>query len=232
VNKLLNIARKHKYLTSMAMVLLILAIAIPIIVAQERSQPVQPAGNVTQEESELETIINVCLIPADTVYDDPQYAREHGIRGLVEIAPLYFPVSMSASRGEHVVISIVIKFTSVDPDLTSVDIIIDPSDEYIGGHSEQCWIEYDEEGKEIARGTVRFSDLISYSKSGVITVRHGEPLVLDMILDIPQDLPPLSSNSIMISGDGIDLKDKGTPVVAGVILWDNFGIENEVKLVD
>jgi hypothetical protein len=222
MNKLLNTARRHKYLTSIALVLLILAIAIPLIVAQEGNEPAQPGGRS----------YSINMPNFELVCSDPAQARLDGIRGLVEIAPLHFPVSMSARRGERVVIPIVIKFTSVDPDLTSVDIIIDPSDEYVGGHSEQGWYKYDEEGKEIARGTVRLGDMISYSRSGVVTVKDGEPLVIDMILDIPPDLPPLKGNSIMISGDGIGLKDKGKPEVVGVGLSVNFGIENEVKLVD
>jgi hypothetical protein len=197
---------KYKSTIGIIAIILIVAIAVPLIAKSQ-----QP----THEGS-----INFIL--SYVIKNDPELAKASGVRGLVEIgyADLSESESMFASRGERLSIPIFISFTSYDPNLKSVDVLIDPPAN-IGVQTWQSWYEYNSEGKEINRGQVRINDLISYDKEGIVTIEAGGRVECTMFIDIPSDLPPLETKSIMLASYGIGLNDKG----GGIIFSDGLGEE-------
>ena len=155
-------------------------------------------------------VVSINTVIADVIKNNPELAIASGVRGLVEIGYADLPESGStfaASRGERVTIPIFISFTSYDPHLKSLDVLIDPSGN-IGVERWQGWYEYDSEGKEINRGLFRINDLISYDKEGIVTIEAGGRVECNMSIDIPSDLPPLETKSIMLVGAGIGLENK------------------------
>jgi len=216
VNKFLKSMWEYKRLIGVVAIILIAGIAVLIIAVSankpESQQPIQA--------------VSINLMTPDIIKNNPELAIASGVRGLVEIGYADLPESESifASRGERVSISIFISFTSLDPNLKSLDVLIDPSGE-VGLQMWQGWYEYNSEGKEINSGLVRINDLISYDKEGIVTIEAGGRVECTMFIDIPSDLPPLETKSIMLAGCGIWKADKER----GVGFTDSLG-GKEIKL--
>jgi len=207
---------KYKIPIGISTIILIVATAVALIAVSvskpESQQPIQA--------------VSINLMTPDTIKNDPDLATASGVRGLVEVGLASSPESGSifASRGERVTIPIFISFTSYDPDLKSLDVLIDLSGE-IGPQVWEYWHEYDAQGSEINSGAIRINDLISYSKEGIVTIGAGDRVEFDMFVDIPSDLPPLETESIMLSDYGISLKDHREP---GIVF--SGTIAQEIKL--
>jgi len=198
----------------------------PIIIAIILIVAIAVSANKPESQQPIKDV-SINLMTPDIIKNNPELAIASGVRGLVEIGYVDLPESGStfaASRGECVTIPIFISFTSLDPNLKSLDVLIDPSGN-IGVERWQGWYEYDSEGKEINRGLVRINDLISYDKEGIVTIEAGDRVEFNMFIDIPSDLPPLETKSIMLVGAGIGLEHKER----GVGLSDRLG-GKEIKL--
>jgi len=206
VNKFLKSTWTYKSLIGIIAIILIVAIAVSV----NKPESQEPIKGVSAN-----------LMSPDIIKNNPELAIASGVRGLVEIGYADLAESEStfaASRGERVTIPIFISFTSLDPNLKSLDVLIDPSGE-IGLQMWQGWYEYNSEGKEINSGLVRINDLISYDKEGIVTIEAGGRVECNMFIDIPSDLPPLETKSIMLAGCGIWKEDKER----GVGLSDRLG---------
>ena len=205
MNKFLKSTWTYKSLIGIIAIILIVAIAVSAN-KPESQQPIQA--------------VSINLMMPDMIKNNPELAIASGVRGLVEVGLADFPESGSifASRGERVSIPIFISFTSYDPDLKSLDVLIDLSGE-TGPQIWEYWHEYDAQGKEINSGAIRINDLISYDKEGTVTIGAGDRVEFNMFVDIPSDLPPLETESIMLSDYGISLKDHEEPgiVFSGTI---------------
>jgi len=190
---------KYKSLIGIIAIILSVAIAVALIaVYANKPESQEPIKGVSAN-----------LMTADMMKNNPELAIASGVRGLIEIGYADWPESVSifASRGERVTIPIFISFTSFDPNLKSLDVLIDPSGE-VGLQRWQGWYEYNSEGKEINSGLVRINDLISYDKEGIVTIEAGGRVEFNMFIDIPSDLPPVETKSIMLAGCGIWKADK------------------------
>jgi hypothetical protein len=207
---------KHKSLIGIIAIILIAAIAVALIAVSENKP----------ESQEPMHDVSINLMTADMMKNNPELAIASGVRGLIEIGYADWPESVSifANRGERVTIPIFISFTSFDPNLKSLDVLIDPSGE-VGLQRWQGWYEYNSEGKEINSGLVRINDLISYAKEGIVTIEAGGRVEFNMFIDIPSDLPPVETKSIMLAGCGIWKADKEP----GVGFTDSLG-GKEIKL--
>lgn len=200
MNKFLKSIWKYKSPIRIIVIILIVAIAVALIAVfankPKSQQPIQA--------------VSINLMTPDIIKNNPELAIASGVRGLVEVGLADLPESGSifASRGERVTIPVFISFTSYDPDLKSLDVLIDLSGE-IGPQIWEYWYEYDAQGEEINRGAIRVNDLISYEKEGTVTIEAGGRVEFNMFVDIPSDLPPLES--ITLSDYGISLKDHKEP---------------------
>lgn len=218
MNKSVKSTSKFKYLKIIIPIVVIAALPVLLAVVVGR--------NVESEEPMRDVSINTVFSP--TIEDNPELAAASGVRGLVEIGYAGSPESEStlvATRGQRVTIPIFISFTSYDPDLKSLDILIDPSREDIGVQRWQCWYEYDSKGNEINKGEICINNLISYDREGTVTMEAGDRVEFNMFIDIPSDLPPLETKSVMLIGAGIGLER----AERGVGLSDNLG-GKEIKL--
>lgn len=207
---------RHKIPIRTTAIILIVATVVALIAVSvnkpESQQPMQA--------------VSINLMTPDTIRNNPELASASGVRGLVEVGLADFPESglIFASRGERVTIPIFISFTSYDPNLKSLDVLIDLSGE-IGPQVWEYWHEYDVQGKETNSGAIRINDLISYGKEGIVTIGAGDRVGFNMFIDIPSDLPPLETESIMLSDYGISLKDPKEP---GIVF--SGTIAQEIKL--
>jgi hypothetical protein len=119
---------------------------------------------------------------------DPDIALEYGILGYLDVTlPPDSPKALSISRGEEANITILLHFVSHIPELTEVEVNIDPKDDPL--RMGQCYHIEDAEGKVIKRGVITINDLISYNPSGNITIKAGETLPVTMTIRVPADLP-------------------------------------------
>ena len=198
----------------------------PIIIAIILIVAIAVSANKPESQQPIQAV-SINLMTPDIIKNNPELAIASGVRGLVEVGYADLPESGSifASRGERVTIPIFISFTSLDPNLKSIDVLIDPSREDIGVRGWQYWYEYDSERKEINRGEICINDLISYDKEGIVTIEAGDRVEFNMSIDIPSDLPPLETESIMLSGFGISLKDHKEPGIGFI-----GTITEEIKL--
>lgn len=207
---------KYKSPIGITAIILIVATAVALIAVfankPESQQPMQA--------------VSINTMTPDIIKTNPELAIASGVRGFVEVGLAHLPESGStfASRGERVTIPIFISFTSYDPDLKSLDVLIDLSGE-IGPQIWEYWCEYDAQGNEINSGAIRINDLISYDKEGTVTIEAGGRVEFNMFVDIPSDLPPLETESIMLSGFGISLKDHREP---GIVF--SGTVAQEIKL--
>jgi hypothetical protein len=210
MNKFLESIYKYKRLIGIIAIILIVGIAV----SANEAESGQPAMK----------FVSINTVMADTIKDNPELAAASGVRGIVEVGLADLPESGSifASRGERVTIPIFISFTSYDPDLKSLDVLIDLSGE-VGPQRWEYWYEYDAQGEEINSGVIRVNDLISYDREGgIVTIEAGGRVEFNMFVDIPSDLPPLES--ITLPGCGISKDDKEP----GILLTEN--IAEEIKL--
>jgi hypothetical protein len=191
---------RYRYLKVIIPIILISVIPLLRVVIGSSIGSDGPAQEITNN-------VSISFMTAGTIKSYPEYAAACGVRGLVEIGYGGTPESASTlvgSRGERVTVPIFISFISLDPNLTSIDVLIDPSGE-VGTQRWQYWSEYDSQGTKINSGEISINGLISYDKEGVVSIEAGGRVELNMFVDIPPDLPPLKSNSILLVGAGIGL---------------------------
>jgi hypothetical protein len=212
LNRRLRSTSRRRYLKIAMSVLIICTIPLLLVVA---------SGIGTREPGSMS------VMTGSTIKSNPEYAKAHGARGLVEVGYAGSPESKAAlvgSRGERVTIPILISFISLDPDLKSIDVVISASSRAFG-ETWQYWYEYDSEGVETARGGICINDLISYDRTGIVTIKAGGRVELNMFIGIPPDLPPLETNSIFLTAAGIGLLNDNE---RGVCFSDSLG--GEIKL--
>jgi hypothetical protein len=215
LNKRLRSTSRYRHLKIVMWVLLISTIPLLLVVA---------SGTGTQEPRNT---VSASVMTGDTIKYEPEYAKAHGARGLVEVGYAGSPESKAAlvgNRGERVTIPIFISFVSLDSDLKSIDVVISASSRAFG-ETWQYWYEYDSEGVETARGGICINDLISYDRTGIVTIKAGGKVELNMLVNIPPDLPPLETNSIFLTAAGIGLLNDSEP---GMCFSDSLG--GEIKL--
>lgn len=221
MNRRLKSASGHRYLRIIIPIMLISMIPLLRVAMGSSIGSEEPAQEITNN-------ISISFMTADTIRHYPEYAAACGVRGLVEIQYADLPATdfaLVASKGDRVTIPIFISFTSLDPNLKSIDVLIDPFGE-TGTQRWQYWSEYDSQGTKINSGEISINGLISYDKEGVVSIEAGGRLELNMFVDIPPDLPPLATNSILLVGAGIGLKYNER----GVGVSDMLG--GEIKLDD
>jgi hypothetical protein len=212
LNRRLRSTSRRRYLKIAMSVLIICTIPLLLVVA---------SGIGTREPGSMS------VMTGSTIKSNPEYAKAHGARGLVEVGYAGSPESKAAlvgSRGERVTIPILISFISLDPDLKSIDVVISASSRAFG-ETWQYWYEYDSEGVETGRGGICINDLISYDRTGIVTIKAGGRVELNMLISIPPDLPPLETNSIFLTAAGIGLLNDSEP---GMCFSDSLG--GEIKL--
>jgi len=130
------------------------------------------ASSGPNEPTTNEPIATVCL--TDTEIRNPEIASEYGITGYLEIIhPSDSPSSPSVDRGGEINITILLHFVSYSPEVTEVQLNIDPNPK-TGGEG------IDEYG-------VFFNDLVSYNPSGNISIEAGETIPVTMSFRIPED---------------------------------------------
>jgi hypothetical protein len=212
LNRRLRSTSRRRYLKIAMSVLIICTIPLLLVVA---------SGIGTREPGSMS------VMTGSTIKSNPEYAKAHGARGLVEVGYAGSPESKAAlvgSRGERVTIPILISFISLDPDLKSIDVVISASSRAFG-ETWQYWYEYDSEGVETARGGICINDLISYDRTGIVTIKAGGRVELNMLVNIPPDLPPLETNSIFLTAAGIGLLNDRE---SGMCFSDSLGGEIEL----
>ena len=140
----------------------------------------------TEPKSEPEGGSIPSLVPLDIC--DPDIALEYGILGYLDVTlPPDSPKALSISRGEEANITILLHFVSHIPELTEIEVNIDPKDDHykVG----QYYHIEDAEGNIVGRGLIITNDLVSYNPSGTIVMRANETLPITMTIRVPADLP-------------------------------------------
>jgi len=115
-------------------------------------------------------------IPALTEVEirDSETALKYGATGYLEITyPSDSPSLLSIDRGGEININILLHFVSHTPELTELQVNIDPKSR--GGLS-------------ISYRDVNFREFVSYNPSGNITIKAGETIPVIMSIRIPENL--------------------------------------------
>jgi hypothetical protein len=108
---------------------------------------------------------------------NPEIASKYGITGYLEITyPSDSPSlpSIDRDRGGEININILLHFVSHTPEVTNVQVNIDPKNP---------------RGYRIEQGDVIFNELVSYSPSGNIVIKAGETIPVIMSIRVPENLP-------------------------------------------
>jgi len=139
-----------------------------------------------QPKSELE-IKSVPFI-TDMEVRDPETALQYGILGYVDILlPPDAPETIHINRGETANITILLHFVSHIPELTEVEVNIDPK------HSDytmqDTYVIGDAQGNVIGKGVIKVNEIISYSPNETITMEANQTLPITMMIRVPADLP-------------------------------------------
>jgi hypothetical protein len=142
-------------------------------------------------------------IPAITHFEirNPDIAAEYGIRGYLEILPDGSSEELYISRGGEANTTILLHFVSYTPELSEIEVSIDPKD--------TLWISVsysilDAEGNIIGKGVIDVNRLVSYSPSGRVVLKAGETLPVTMTIRVSADLPErISESSIRLGAVGI-----------------------------
>jgi len=119
---------------------------------------------------------------------DPETALKYGVTGYLEITyPSDSPSLLFIDRGGEININILLHFVSHTPEVTEVQVNIDPRDSW---------------GLEIEIEGVKLNDFVSYHPSGSISIKAGEAIPVIMSIRIPADFPS-SIEAIPLGGMGI-----------------------------
>ena len=133
-------------------------------------------------------------VPAITGMEirNPDIASKYGIRGYLEILPAVSSEELYISRGWEANTTILLHFASYTPELTEIEVNIDPEDR---PSVSVCYGILDAEGNIIGEGVIDVNQLVSYSPSGTVVIRAGETLPVTMTIRVPADLPERISYS-------------------------------------
>jgi len=105
---------------------------------------------------------------------DPEIALKYGVNGYLEITfPSDSPSLLSIDRGGEININILLHFVSYSPEVTEVQVNIDPKGPW---------------GYKIEYLDVNFREFVSYNPSGNITIKAGETIPVIMNIRIPENL--------------------------------------------
>lgn len=153
-------------------IVLALVMLVPLSCAQPKSGP------------EMESVPFI----TDIEIRDPETALQYGMLGYVDILlPSDAPETVHINRGETANITILLHFVSHVPELTEVEVNIDP--EHSDYKQEHCYVIGDAQGNVIGRGVININELISYSPNGTITMEANQTLPITMTICVPADLP-------------------------------------------
>lgn len=143
-----------------------------------------------EAKGQLETV----SIPVITHFEirNPDIAAKYGIRGYLEILPAGSSEELYISRGGEANTTILLHFVSYTPELTEIEVSIDPED---APSISVCYGVLDAQGNMIGDGVIRVNRLVSYSPSGKVLVKAGETLPVTMTIRVPADLPERISYS-------------------------------------
>jgi hypothetical protein len=119
---------------------------------------------------------------------DPDIAQKYGIRGYLDVnLSAESPEVLYIKRGEAANIIILLHFVSYVPELTEIEVNIDPKkSDYT---MEQYYGIGDAQGNVIGEGVIKVNELISYSPNGTITMKADETLPITMTIRVLADLP-------------------------------------------
>ena len=158
-------------------------------------------------------------------FRDPKIAKEYNIKGYVDISlqgdsPLNeYSLSKPQNkgvyllkRGSKLVIPIILKFVSYDPNTTEAHLRFDPKD-LSGGQVEVYYLIRDKNGNVIGKDKVTINDYISYDKKSVI-LKAGETAKVLMTIDIPKDFPD-GVQVFILQPYGIICEDTSIALVPG-----------------
>jgi hypothetical protein len=119
---------------------------------------------------------------------NPEIALKYGVTGYLEITyPSDSPSLLSIDRGGEINIKILLHFVSHTPEVTELQVNIDPM---------HPW------GPRIEYRDVIFNEFVSYNLSGNITIKAGETIPVMMTIRIPENLPSYIE-AIPLCGMGI-----------------------------
>jgi len=182
----------------LGLMLLAIVMLAPLSCAQPKSGP------------EMESVPFI----TDVEIRDPETALQYGMLGYVDILlPSDAPETVHINRGETADITILLHFVSHVPELTEIEVNIDPKkSDY---KMEQCYVIEDAEGNIIERGVINVNELISYSPNGTITMEANQTLPITMTIRVPADLPegimptsfPVNPMGITASVSAVDNPD-------------------------
>ena len=126
----------------------------------------------------------------------PWIALKYGVTGYLEITyPSDSPSHLFIDKGGEIDINILLHFVSHTPEVTEVQVNMDPKNPL---------------GLRIEQGDVIFNELVSYNPSGNITIKAGETIPVIMTFRIPEDFPsyitsiPLGAMGIQANGSVLD----------------------------
>jgi hypothetical protein len=158
-------------------------------------------------------------------FRDLKIAKEYNIKGYVDISlqgdsPLNeYSLSKPQNkgvyllkRGSKLVIPILLKFVSYDPNSKEAHLSFDPKD-LSGGQVEVYYLIRDKNSNVIGKDKVTINDYISYDKKS-LTLKAGETEKILMTLDIPEDFPD-NVQTFILQPYGIICEDTSIPLVPG-----------------
>jgi len=178
-------------------------------------------ANIVLSNPEIKAI--PALLPFQ--FRDPKIAKEYNIKGYVDISlqgdsPLNeYSLSKPQNkrvyllkRGSKLVIPILLKFVSYDPNTTEAHLRFDPKD-LSGGQVEVYYLIKDKNSNVIGKDKVTINDYISYDKKSLI-LKAGETEKILMTLDIPEDFPD-NVQTFTLQPYGIICEDTGITLIPG-----------------
>lgn len=101
---------------------------------------------------------------------DPEKALKVGIKGYITIHNRNYTETISLNKGESANFTLVIKFVSYVPEITSTYVTIDPS-----------------LTPSIEQGDVNLGDYVTYMPDGKVVIRAGGKLFVTMTVAAPSD---------------------------------------------
>jgi hypothetical protein len=178
---------------------LVLGVLTPLLCIHFLAAP-QPAA------SELKGVSVPALSPSDIM--NKSTASQYGIRGYLLITWQDAPQELSLNRGESWNGTLSLQFVSYDDSLTELHVYADPKGHY-GVRANACYRSED--------GSVQafdVSSVLSYSPSGIVTIKAAETLPIAVTLQLPADFPG-TLVSFPLKAVGIAPVEKGIPTVNG-----------------
>lgn len=163
--------------------------------AQEDGEAIE--GQESEAGAPMEMIGIPFTCPTDDDIRDPEFAKELGILGYVELAWMdALPEGLTLRPSGEWVGTMLIHFVSHVPEIADVEVQVDPNGEY---GLDKSKVYRDEDGKQ---RVLDYSDLMSYEPSGILQLKAGETLRVTVTIKIPADFP-MSISSFRLAPLGI-----------------------------